>query len=80
MEYRSGNQKVILLLHGGGLSWWNFRESGKRLGERYRVILPILDGHGAGSLLEVKKGLYHGEYSLNKPERYAAELERFLTS
>ena len=39
--------KTVLLLHGGGLSWWNFRAVADRLGG-YRVILPPLDGH-AGS-------------------------------
>ena len=35
-------------LHGGGLSWWNYREAAERLRKEYHVILPILDGH-AGS-------------------------------
>ena len=34
-----------MLLHGGGLSWWNYREAAKRLAERYHVVLPVLDGH-----------------------------------
>ena len=38
----------ILLLHGGGLSWWNYRDEAEALAGEYRVILPILDGH-AGS-------------------------------
>ena len=48
MEYGKQNQDTILLLHGGGLSWWNYREVAKRLAERYNVVLPVLDGH-AGS-------------------------------
>lgn len=39
------NADVILLLHGGGLSWWNYREAAKILSERYHVVLPVLDGH-----------------------------------
>ena len=27
-----------------------------------------------GSTLEIKEGLYHGEYSINHPEKYAADL------
>ena len=42
------NKDTILLLHGGGLSWWNYRETVKLLEEDYHVVLPILDGH-AGS-------------------------------
>ena len=44
-EYGKGNREVILLLHGGGLSWWNYRAEGELLGERYHVVLPVLDGH-----------------------------------
>lgn len=45
VEYGKENKDVIVLLHGGGLSWWNFREVAERLQLKYRVILPILDGH-----------------------------------
>ena len=45
MEFGQHNTDVILLLHGGGLSWWNYREAAQKLAERYHVVLPILDGH-----------------------------------
>jgi len=47
-EYGAAHQQVVVLLHGGGLSWWNYREAAERLQAEYRVILPVLDGH-AGS-------------------------------
>ena len=47
-EYGADQKETILLLHGGGLSWWNYREAAEKLQKEYRVILPILDGH-AGS-------------------------------
>ena len=47
-EYGADRKDTIVLLHGGGLSWWNYREAAELLQEEYRVILPILDGH-AGS-------------------------------
>lgn len=34
-----------MLLHGGGLSWWNYRAEAELLSDRYHVVLPILDGH-----------------------------------
>ena len=38
-----------MLLHGGGLSWWNYRAVADLLvANGYRVVLPVLDGH-AGS-------------------------------
>ena len=40
--------EVLVLLHGGGLSWWNFREEARLLKERFHVVMPVLDGH-AGS-------------------------------
>ena len=45
IEFGQQNPHVILLLHGGGLSWWNYREAAQELAERYHVVLPILDGH-----------------------------------
>ena len=47
-EYGIENNDVIIFLHGGGLSWWNYREEAEKLQDRYHVIIPILDGH-AGS-------------------------------
>ena len=48
MEFGQRNTDVVMLLHGGGLSWWNYRETAILLAERYHVVLPALDGH-AGS-------------------------------
>ena len=45
MEFGQQNRGVVMLLHGGGLSWWNYREVAKRLAEQYHVVLPVLDGH-----------------------------------
>jgi len=45
MEYGPQNADVILLLHGGGLAWWNYRETALILSEYYHVLLPVLDGH-----------------------------------
>ncbi|MEG1947939.1 MAG: alpha/beta hydrolase, partial [Lachnospiraceae bacterium] len=48
IEYGEENSEVIMLLHGGGLSWWNYRDEANLLKENYHVVLPVLDGH-AGS-------------------------------
>jgi len=45
VEYGKENNTVILLLHGGGLSWWNYEEVAKSLQKDFHIILPILDGH-----------------------------------
>ena len=45
VEYGKENSDVIILLHGGGLSWWNYKEVAERLQTDYHVVLPILDGH-----------------------------------
>ena len=45
IEFGKQNSDVIMLLHGGGLSWWNYREVAELLAERYHVVLPVLDGH-----------------------------------
>ena len=48
VEYGNGNKEVMILLHGGGLSWWNYRDVAERLQLNFHMILPVLDGH-AGS-------------------------------
>ena len=45
LEYGNQNPETVILLHGGGLSWWNYRDVAQLLSDRFRVILPILDGH-----------------------------------
>lgn len=45
IEYGKENKGVIVLLHGGGLSWWNYEEAVKSIQKDYHIILPILDGH-----------------------------------
>ena len=49
IEYGKENNNVIILLHGGGLSWWNYREVAEKLSSDYHIILPILDGHANSS-------------------------------
>ena len=44
-ECGAHNSQTIILLHGGGLSWWNYREVTQLLADKYHVVLPILDGH-----------------------------------
>lgn len=48
VEVGQENQDVIVLLHGGGLSWWQYQAQMDLLCENYHVVLPILGGH-AGS-------------------------------
>ena len=44
-EYGSDKAETVFLLHGGGLSWWNYKDEAELLQSSYHVILPILDGH-----------------------------------
>ena len=46
VEFGKQNRDVAVLLHGGGLSWWNYREVAQLLSEDFHVVLPVLDGHG----------------------------------
>ena len=45
IEFGKQNKDTVFLLHGGGLSWWNYREVAKLLEKDYHVMLPVLDGH-----------------------------------
>ena len=45
-EFGDKNLPPVLLIHGGGSSWWNYLRQARILSEDYRVILPTLNGHG----------------------------------
>ena len=45
-EFGDRNLPPILLIHGGGSSWWSYLRQARSLSEEYRVILPTLNGHG----------------------------------
>ena len=45
VEFGKTNKDVIIFLHGGGLSWWNYRETAGLLKNRFHIVIPILDGH-----------------------------------
>ena len=45
-EFGDKNFPDILLIHGGGNSWWNYLRQACMLSDKYHVILPTLDGHG----------------------------------
>ena len=32
VEYGAHNSQTVILLHGGGLSWWNYREVAQMIG------------------------------------------------
>ena len=45
-EFGDRNLPPILLIHGGGSSWWNYLRQARILSHNYHVILPTLNGHG----------------------------------
>ena len=45
IEFGKQKRDTVFLLHGGGLSWWNYREVATLLEKDYHVMLPVLDGH-----------------------------------
>lgn len=45
IEYGQGNKDTLVLLHGGGLSWWNYQETADILSDRFHIVIPVLDGH-----------------------------------
>lgn len=44
-EYGKKDGDTVILLHGAGLSWWNYKKEAEILADRFHVILPVLDGH-----------------------------------
>lgn len=46
LVFGNENKPVIMLLHGGGLSWWSWKQQIEALKKDYYVVTPIIDGHG----------------------------------
>lgn len=65
-EFGAEKQETIIFLHGGGLSWWNYRKEAEMLRSDYHIVLPVLDGH-AGS-----------DRSFTSIENNAAEIIEFI--
>lgn len=40
VEFGKENIDVIILLHGGGLSWWNYTETAELLKNRFHIVIP----------------------------------------
>lgn len=45
-EFGSTDNPAIMLLHGGGLSWWSWQPVINLLQDRFHIIAPVLKGHG----------------------------------
>lgn len=45
-EHGSANAPAVLLVHGGGLAGWMWREVAQGLAVDHRVLVPDLPGHG----------------------------------
>ena len=45
-EFGSKDKDTIILLHGGGLSWWSLQKLVEILINDFHVVTPIIDGHG----------------------------------
>jgi pimeloyl-ACP methyl ester carboxylesterase len=49
MKYKDFGNKdnpTIILMHGGGLSWWSLNNIIDDLEKQYHIVTPIIDGHG----------------------------------
>lgn len=44
-DFGTQNNQIIIFLHGGGLSWWNYRDEALSLSKHYHIVIPLLDGH-----------------------------------
>jgi pimeloyl-ACP methyl ester carboxylesterase len=45
-DFGSPDNPSVVLLHGGGLSWWALTPVINGLKDHYHVVAPIIDGHG----------------------------------
>ena len=45
-SFGNSNNEKIMILHGGGLSWWSLEPVIEILSKDFNVITPVIDGHG----------------------------------
>ena len=45
-ELGDRDRPTVILLHGGGLGWWAYREVAQALSGDYHVVLPTIEGNG----------------------------------
>ncbi len=45
-QFGNPNNPAVMLIHGGGLSWWMWQPQIKALEQEYHLLVPMLDGHG----------------------------------
>lgn len=45
-EFGDRERPTVVLLHGGGLSWWSLEEEIRLLSGIYHIVAPVIDGHG----------------------------------
>jgi pimeloyl-ACP methyl ester carboxylesterase len=48
-EFGKTDNEKIIILHGGGLSWWSLEPIIRILSKEFHVITPVIDGHGEDS-------------------------------
>jgi pimeloyl-ACP methyl ester carboxylesterase len=48
-EYGEKMAPAVMLLHGGGLSYWMWKAQIEAFKSNYRVIVAVIDGHGEAS-------------------------------
>lgn len=46
LEFGDPSAPTIVLLHGGGLSWWSWTDVIEGLKSEYHLVAIVLDGHG----------------------------------
>lgn len=46
IENENKSLPAIILLHGGGLSWWSLKPIILQLREKFHIVTSIIDGHG----------------------------------
>jgi len=61
-EFGNKDKQVIILIHGGGLSWWSWKPQIEALKKDFYIITPIIDGHGEAfdtTFVSIKESANH---------------------
>lgn len=82
-EFGQEHSELMVMLHGGGVSYLGMLPTAQKLAERYHVVLVAYDGFnpqraGDGICFAHGRDHNHMQYQIRDPQGFAAMLDRII--
>lgn len=78
-EFGQEHSELMVMLHGGGVSYLGMLPTAQKLAERYHVVLVAYDGFNPSEPeTEFVSPHNHMQYQIRDPQGFAAMLDRII--